>query len=106
MTDDVAKAELSFVAAKARLKLAKNRARTKRRRSQAKKAGVNEWLGEVLRELRHESEMTQQSLADAIGLSRAAVTNIEASRCDTTVRRLVAICEVFSTDPNTLLGYE
>ncbi len=102
----VKQAEKELAAAKTQLSAARTEERTRARQKTASQTGVSEWLGETMRMLRKRAGMTQQNLADAVGVTRSAVALIETHRCNTTTKRLVAICDALKTDPNTLLGYE
>lgn len=59
-----------------------------------------------IKELRKEKDLKQCKLADATGLSRSQIANIEAGRSGLTVESLLQIAIVLDTTPNGLLGIE
>ena len=48
--------------------------------------------------------LTQQQLADAMGYSRIALSNMERAKNGATLTTLLRLCAILSTDPNTLLS--
>jgi transcriptional regulator with XRE-family HTH domain len=64
-----------------------------------------EVLGQRVRALRVAHNMTQQQLADAVGLSRTSITNVEAGRQgDIGVVNLIALAEALGTSIADLTG--
>lgn len=53
-------------------------------------------IGSAVSDLRRESQMTQQQVADAIGISRASVANIERGEQRVFVDQLDAIAKLFN----------
>ena len=47
--------------------------------------------------------MTQKQLADALGMSRVQITNIEKKATQTTIKTLLKMCDVLGVTPNDLL---
>lgn len=64
---------------------------------------INKLFGGVLRSARDAKNMTQENLATAIGLSRTAITNIEAGKQGTTIEILYRIAKVLGVEPGDLL---
>jgi transcriptional regulator with XRE-family HTH domain len=64
---------------------------------------LNADLGRRIRERREELGKTQAWLADQVGLSRTAVTNIECGRQRLVVDQLVLIASVLKTTADRLL---
>ena len=64
---------------------------------------INKLFGGVLRSARDSENMTQDDLATAIGLSRTAITNIEAGKQGTTIEILYRIAKVLGVEPSDLL---
>jgi transcriptional regulator with XRE-family HTH domain len=62
-------------------------------------------FGRLLQEARSKGpkHLTQAALAEAVGLSRSSVANIEKGRQPVQLHLLVKIAEVLSIDPVTLL---
>ncbi|WBB94259.1 helix-turn-helix transcriptional regulator [Verrucosispora sp. WMMC514] len=60
-------------------------------------------FGQRVRILRAERGLTQQQLADAIGLTRTSVTNIEAGRQETLATTLVRLATALDVVPGALL---
>lgn len=56
-----------------------------------------------IKEHRIKAGMTQQELADALGMSRVQITNIETKATYTKIQTLMRICDVFGVTPNDLL---
>lgn len=55
-------------------------------------------IGKQLRELRKSRGWRQSEVADKVGLSRSAVSNIEAGKRALTLNTLKRFCEVYSID--------
>lgn len=47
--------------------------------------------------------MTQKQLADALGMSRVHITNIETKATQTTIQTLLRMCDILGVTPNDLL---
>jgi DNA-binding XRE family transcriptional regulator len=56
-----------------------------------------------IRQHRLASGMTQKQLADAVGISRVQITNIETKSTQTTIQTILKMCDVFCVTPNDLL---
>lgn len=70
--------------------------------------GINEDLlyqriGERIREWRCEAKLTQGQLADAVGVLRTSITNIEAGRQKAPLHVLYELCAVLGTEVVDLL---
>jgi transcriptional regulator with XRE-family HTH domain len=64
------------------------------------KIELNQYVGRQIREFReHRLPLTQQGLADRLGVSRPSIANIERGRQQLTVSQLVAIAAVFGVPP-------
>lgn len=63
-------------------------------------------LGERLSELRRSRRLSQESLADALGVSRQAVSNWERSNTAPDTINLVALADFYSVSLDELLGHE
>lgn len=57
-------------------------------------------LGETIRELREQRELTQQELADRCGIHRVYLINVEKGRANTSARLLVQIAAVLQILPS------
>ncbi|MBQ6020899.1 MAG: helix-turn-helix domain-containing protein [Clostridia bacterium] len=62
-------------------------------------------LGDRLRKLRIASGMTQQDVADALGLERSTYSNYETNSTKPTVENLCALARIFCTTPDVLTNY-
>lgn len=56
-----------------------------------------------IKQHRIKAGMTQKDLADALGMSRVQITNIETKATHTKIQTLLRICDVFGVTPNDLL---
>lgn len=61
--------------------------------------------GERIRQMRDLAGLTQAQLADACGVVRPTITNIEAGRQTITAEILTALAEALNTTPNQILGF-
>jgi transcriptional regulator with XRE-family HTH domain len=60
-------------------------------------------LGREVRWHRKRNRMKQQALADAVGLSRTSIANIESGRQHTTLHMLMRLCEKLNVSAGDLL---
>ena len=60
-------------------------------------------LGEVLKKHRTECRMTQEFVAEAIGVSRQAVSKWESGQSDPSTTNLMALAKLFHVTPEELL---
>lgn len=60
-------------------------------------------LGLLIKERRVELGMQQESLAQAVGLTRSSISNIESGRHDMTVKKLFTMCRVLDIEVADLL---
>ncbi len=60
-------------------------------------------LGEILRELRAEKSMTQEFVAESLGVSRQAVSKWENGTSEPSTSNLIAIAKLFEIPPEELL---
>ncbi len=67
------------------------------------KAKAARTLGEVLRSHRLECKMTQEFVAEAIGVSRQAVSKWESGAADPSTTNLIAVAKLFKISPEDLL---
>ena len=67
------------------------------------KAESMKTLGEVLRKHRTDSRMTQEFVAEHLGISRQAVSKWEGGVSDPSTSNLVALAKLFGTTPEELL---
>ncbi len=61
-------------------------------------------LGQRIRQIRHQHDLTQAELADAIGVSTSFIGHIERGTRVLSMETFVQLCVALDTDPNTLLG--
>lgn len=64
---------------------------------------VLRFLGSRVRKNREKLRMTQQELADIVGLTRVSIVNVEAGRHGIPFIKLLTLCAVFRCAPNDLL---
>lgn len=67
------------------------------------KAASAKSLGEVLKRRRTECKMTQEFVAEALGVSRQAVSKWESGASDPSTANLIALAKLFGTTPEELL---
>ena len=60
-------------------------------------------LGEILKELRSEHGMTQEFVAESLGVSRQAVSKWENGTSEPSTSNLIAIAKLFEIPPEELL---
>ena len=60
-------------------------------------------LGEVLNEYRQQSGMTQEYVAEALGVSRQAVSKWETGVAEPSTSNLLALAKLYGVDPGELL---
>lgn len=60
-------------------------------------------LGEVLKEYRQQSGMTQEYVAEALGVSRQAVSKWETGAAEPATSNLLALAKLYGVDPGDLL---
>lgn len=71
--------------------------------AESTKSEIGEWIGFSVRERREALCLSQQQLADAVGLMRTSITNIEKGRQVTTIEHLYALGAALQCDPRELL---
>ena len=67
------------------------------------KAVIKKSLGEVLKQHREECKMTQEFVAEAIGVSRQAVSKWEHGTSDPSTSNLIALAKLFELSAEELL---
>lgn len=67
------------------------------------KSLIKKSLGEVLKQHREECKMTQEFVAEAIGVSRQAVSKWENGTSDPNTSNLIALAKLFKISPEELL---
>lgn len=69
------------------------------------KAEVRKSLGETIREFRTERQMTQEFVAESLGVSRQAVSKWESGASDPSTSNLIALAKLFQVSPEELLSH-
>lgn len=67
------------------------------------KSLIKKSLGEVLKQHREECKMTQEFVAEAIGVSRQAVSKWENGTSDPNTSNLIVLAKLFKISPKELL---
>ena len=67
------------------------------------KAETAKTMGEVLKKARTERKMTQEFVAESLGVSRQAVSKWESGRSDPSTSNLIALAKLFGVPPEDLL---
>ena len=67
------------------------------------KAEIKRSLGEVLKQHREECKMTQEFVAESVGVSRQAVSKWENGTSDPSTSNLIALAELFNLSAEELL---
>lgn len=60
-------------------------------------------IGQRIRLLRESRQMTQQQLADRLGLTRASISSIELGKSDLTIPHLIELVQLFDVSADALL---
>jgi DNA-binding XRE family transcriptional regulator len=60
-------------------------------------------LGEVLRAYRTENKMTQEFVAESLGVSRQAVSKWESGASDPSTTNLIALAKLYKIEPEELI---
>lgn len=60
-------------------------------------------LGEMIRAYRIENKMTQEFVAEQLGVSRQAVSKWESGASDPSTTNLIALAKLFKIDPEELI---
>lgn len=71
--------------------------------ARAEKARVRKTLGETIKEYREKCNMTQEFVAEAIGVSRQAVSKWETGTSDPSTANLLALAKLFGVSAEELL---
>ena len=69
----------------------------------AEKSILKQNLGEVLKDLRTKNKMTQEFVAETIGVSRQAVSKWESGECDPSTSNLIALAKLYRTTVEEIL---
>ena len=64
---------------------------------------IRKTLGETLKELRTEKNMTQEFVAESLGISRQAVSKWENGTSEPSTSNLIAIAKLYGVEPEELL---
>ena len=64
------------------------------------------YFNESLSKYRKSAGISQEKLADMLGVSRQAVSKWETGETQPEMANLMAICRILNITPNELLGYE
>ena len=67
------------------------------------KSSIKKSLGEVLKQHREECKMTQEFVAESIGVSRQAVSKRETGASDPSTSNLLTLAKLFNTTEEELL---
>ena len=73
------------------------------RKTTPEQAVLRRSLGEVLKEYRQQSGMTQEYVAEALGVSRQAVSKWETGVAEPSTSNLLALAKLYGVDPGELL---
>lgn len=65
---------------------------------------LQRWLGENLRALRRARHLSQEGLADALGIHRTYVGGLERGERNVTLRTVERLAELLEVDPASLLA--
>lgn len=68
------------------------------------KAETAKTLGQALKKYRTQRNMTQEFVAEALGVSRQAVSKWESGRSDPSTSNLIALAKLFGVPPEELLN--
>lgn len=77
--------------------------RQERERKDPERMAVRRSLGEVLRSHRERCKMTQELVAEKIGVSRQAVSKWESGAAEPSTSNLIKVARLYGVDPADLL---
>ena len=77
--------------------------RQERERKDPERVAVRRSLGEVLRSHRERCKMTQELVAEKIGVSRQAVSKWESGAAEPSTSNLIKVARLYGIDPADLL---
>lgn len=77
--------------------------RQERERKDPERVAVRRSLGEVLRSHRERCKMTQEFVAEKIGVSRQAVSKWESGAAEPSTSNLIKVARLYGVDPADLL---
>ena len=77
--------------------------RQERERKDPERMAVRRSLGEVLRSHRERCKMTQELVAEKIGVSRQAVSKWESGTAEPSTSNLIKVARLYGVDPADLL---
>lgn len=77
--------------------------RQERQTKDPESAAVRRSLGEVLREHRERCRMTQELVAEKVGVSRQAISKWESGASEPSTSNLIKVARVYGVDPAELL---
>lgn len=69
-------------------------------------SSIYKQIGDKLKQLRIHKCVSQQEIADYLGIDRSTYTNYELGKATMNYERMFKLAEYFSVDLNTLLGYD
>ena len=72
----------------------------------AENSAIRQSLGEKLRRHRQNCQMTQEFVAEAVGVSRQAVSKWENGTSDPSTTNLLTLCKLYGITPEELLRRE
>lgn len=62
-----------------------------------------EEFGQIVRDTRRDADLTQQGLADRVGLSRASIANLEAGKQRVSLHMLFLLASALEVEPSRIL---
>lgn len=77
--------------------------RQERERKDPERVAVRRSLGEVLKSRRERCKMTQELVAEKIGVSRQAVSKWESGAAEPSTSNLIKVARLYGIDPADLL---
>ena len=63
-------------------------------------------VGSTIKRLRHEKDITQEQLAEYLGITSRAISQWECDRTAPDISQLPALCHVFDVSSDVLLGID
>ena len=63
------------------------------------------FFGSTLKHLRTSKKLSQDELANKVGVTRTSVTNYESGVAIPSVKVLIRLCEILNVTPDVILGY-
>ena len=69
-----------------------------------KNVNINNYIGNILKQCRIESGLTQEQAAEAVGIAPRYLSQLERGFSKGSLDTIIKFCDFFNITPNTLIG--